>query len=224
MPEPATLLVFLAAALVLIAIPGPNLVYIATRSASEGRRSGLASALGVECGTLVHVGLAAAGLSAVLASSAVAFSAVKYLGAAYLVYLGLRALRRPPAPDAATPSAPPPAPSLRRAYRQGLLVQLLNPKVAVFFLAFLPQFIDPARGTVALQILVFGGILAVVGFAIDATYAVAAASVGRRLRARRAGAAPAGAGRAGRLATGGIYLALGVVAAVTGERRAPAGR
>jgi threonine/homoserine/homoserine lactone efflux protein len=155
MPEPATLLVFLAAALVLIAIPGPNLVYITTRSAAEGRRSGLASAAGVETGTLVHVGLAAAGLSALLASSAVAFSAVKYLGAAYLVVLG--------------------------------------------------------------------GILAVVGLAIDAAYAVAAASVGRRLRARHAAGGRAGDGRAGRLATGAIYLTLGVVAALTGERRAPAG-
>lgn len=222
MPEPATLLVFLAAAVVLIAIPGPNLLYIATRSAAEGRRSGLASAVGVETGTLVHVGLAAAGLSALLASSAVAFSAVKYLGAAYLVYLGLRALRRPAAPGS-RPGAPPPAPSLARAYRQGLLVQLLNPKVAVFFLAFLPQFIDPARGTVALQILVLGGILAVVGLAFDAAYAVAAASVGRRLRARRTGGAGAEGGRAGRLATGAIYLSLGAVAALTGERRTPAG-
>ncbi len=114
MPEPATLLVFLAAALVLIAIPGPNLLYIATRSAAEGRRSGLASALGVECGTLIHVALAAAGLSAVLASSAVVFSAVKYLGAAYLVYLGVRALLRP-GPSAADPTAPAPAVSLARA-------------------------------------------------------------------------------------------------------------
>jgi threonine/homoserine/homoserine lactone efflux protein len=222
MPEPATLLVFLAAALVLIAIPGPNLVYIATRSASEGRSSGLASALGVETGTLVHVGLATAGLSALLASSAVAFSAVKYLGAAYLILLGLRALRRPTT-HGAGPGAPPPAVSLRRAYRQGLLVQLLNPKVAIFFLAFLPQFVDPARGTVALQILVLGAILALVGLAIDAAYAVAAASVGRRVRARGVSAGRAGDGRAGRRATGAIYLTLGVVAALTGERRAPAG-
>jgi len=222
MPEPATLLVFLAAALVLIAIPGPNLLYIATRSAAEGRRAGLASALGVECGTLIHVGLAAAGLSAVLASSAVAFSAVKYLGAAYLVYLGVRALLRPASPETG-PAAPEPAVSLARAFRQGLIVQLLNPKVAIFFLAFLPQFIDPARGTVALQILVLGGILGVVGLVIDAAYAVAAASVGRRLRARRAASAGAGPGRAGRLATGAIYITLGVVAAASGERRVPAG-
>ncbi len=130
MPEPATLLVFSLAALVLVAVPGPNLIYITTRSIGEGRRAGLASALGVESGTLVHVAAAAVGLSALLASSAVAFSVVKYAGAAYLVYLGVRTLLR--AEDAGETENLPPS-SLGRAYRQGLLVQLLNPKVALFF-------------------------------------------------------------------------------------------
>ncbi len=183
MPEPATLLVFSLAALVLVAVPGPNLIYITTRSIGEGRRAGLASALGVESGTLVHVAAAAVGLSALLASSAVAFSVVKYAGAAYLVYLGVRTLLR--AEDAGETENLPPS-SLGRAYRQGLLVQLLNPKVALFFLAFLPQFLTPgaAPDVVRAQLLVFGGVFFVVALAMDIGYALAGATAGAWLRRR----------------------------------------
>ena len=141
MPAPSTLALFALAALALIAIPGPNMVYVATRSMSEGRRSGYASALGLLTGTLINVAAAAAGLSALIASSATAFNVLKYLGAAYLVYLGLRALLK--RDEAAEEGAARPV-SLARAYRQAIVVQLLNPKVALFFLAFLPQFVDPA--------------------------------------------------------------------------------
>jgi len=205
MPAPSTLALFALAALALIAIPGPNMVYVATRSMSEGRRSGLASALGLETGTIVHVCAAAAGLSALIASSAAAFNALRYLGAAYLVYLGVKALRQRATPVAA--AAPRPV-SLARAYRQAIIVQLLNPKVALFFLAFLPQFLDPERGPVAVQVLVLGAILATLGFFMDCVYAIVSAAAAGRLRGRSSG----------HTVTGGVYLLLGAAAALTGGR------
>jgi threonine/homoserine/homoserine lactone efflux protein len=206
MPEIATLMVFAVAAAALVAIPGPNLVYIGTRSLSEGRRAGFASALGVEAGTLVHVAAAAAGLSALIASSATAFTAVKYAGAAYLLYLGMRALLRreaPARPDerAATP--------LGRAFAEGLLVNVLNPKVSLFFLAFLPQFIDPAGGPMALQALVLGAVFFVVAFTMDLLYVVAAGALGDRLAGTRSL----------ERGTGVVYLALGAFAALAGGPR-----
>lgn len=212
MPDLATLLLFTATAVVLVAIPGPNLIYITTRSISEGRRAGLASALGVETGTIIHVGAAAVGLSALLASSAVAFSVIKYAGAAYLIYLGVRALLT--AGHRLESDSTWTSRSLPRAYRQGLLVQVLNPKVAIFFLALLPQFVDPANGSAATQILVLGGLLAVLGFVIDCLYALAAGAISSWLRARPR------AVRRQQYLTGGVYITLGVAAALSGERRA----
>ena len=206
MPAPSTLALFALAALALIAIPGPNMVYVATRSMSEGRRSGLASALGLETGTIIHVCAAAAGLSALIASSATAFNALRYLGAAYLVYLGIKALRD--RGGQAGTSAPKPV-SLGRAYRQAIVVQLLNPKVALFFLAFLPQFVDPEAGPVWTQILVFGAVLGALGFAMDCGYALAASSAARKLSGFRHG----------NRITGAVYIALGAAAALTGGRR-----
>ena len=204
MPAPETLGLFALAALALVAIPGPNLVYIANRALADGRRAGLASVLGVETGTLVWVCAAAAGLSALLASSAVAFDAVRYAGAAYLVYLGVRTLRARDDDDAPEPAAA----SLGRAYREALLVQLSNPKVAVFFLALLPQFVVEDRGPAATQILVLGLVLACVGVTVSSLWALAAGSLGGRLRASAA------ARRRQRRFTGGVYLALGAFAAV----------
>ncbi|MEJ7789704.1 MAG: LysE family translocator [Thermoleophilaceae bacterium] len=213
MPEPATLIVFALAALALIAVPGPNLIYIATSSISNGRRAGLVSVLGVETGTLLHVAAAAAGLSALLASSAVAFGFVKYAGAAYLVYLGIRTLLTK---DDDVVSAEPGgrrSASLGRTYRQAVVVQLLNPKVALFFLAFLPQFVDPARGSAAVQVLVLGAIVTTLGVCVSSLYGLAAGAAGGRLRAR------AGFARKQRYATGAVYLGLGAAAALTGSRR-----
>jgi threonine/homoserine/homoserine lactone efflux protein len=204
-PAPSTLALFALAALALIAIPGPNMVYVATRSMSEGRRSGFASALGLLTGTLMNVIAAAAGLSALIASSATAYDVLRYLGAAYLVFLGVKALRqRSSGEEAHTPRPV----SLARAYRQAIVVQLLNPKVALFFLAFLPQFVDPERGPVWTQVLVLGAILGSLGFLMDCTYAVAAAAAASRLRGRR------GTGKV----TGTVYLVLGAAAALTGGR------
>jgi threonine/homoserine/homoserine lactone efflux protein len=204
MPDTTTVLLFAAATLALVAIPGPNLLYIASRSVAHGPRAGCASALGVEAGTLVHIGAATVGLSALIASSATAFSALKYLGAAYLLYLGARTLisRRGAAGTPAPAAAP-----LTRAFAQGMLVNVLNPKVALFFLAFLPQFVDPDRGPVWMQVLVLGAILGAFGFAMDCLYAVVSAAAAGRLR-----------GRGGGKVTGGVYLVLGAAAALTGGR------
>ena len=204
MPETTTLMLFLAAAVALVVIPGPNLIYIATRSVTQGPRAGFASALGVEAGTLVHIGAAAAGLSALIASSATAFSVLKYLGAAYLLYLAARTLL---SRNGAEPSAPEPADApLHRAFAEGMLVNVLNPKVALFFLAFLPQFIAPARGGTAVQTLVLGAVFFAVALVMDLLYVVAAGALGRRLRGK------GGAGRRQRHVTAGIYLALGAFA------------
>ena len=209
-PEPTTLLLFAAAASVLVIIPGPNHVYIVTRAIGQGRGAGLASAFGVETGTLVHIAAAAAGLSAVVASSALAFDVVKYLGAAYLVYLGIAALRSREALDLDAAQGRRP---LRRVYADGVVVNVLNPKVALFFLSFLPQFIDPARGSVATQVVALGLVLIAIGLTSNIAYALAADALGAWLR-RRPGFA-----RGQRYVTGGIYLTLGAVAALTGDRR-----
>ncbi|HEX4356767.1 MAG TPA: LysE family translocator [Pseudonocardia sp.] len=207
-PTSTTLLLFVLAGCVLVAIPGPNHLYIITRGLSQGRAAGLASAAGVETGTLVYSAAAAAGLAALIASSALAFDAVRYLGAAYLIYLGIRTLLRYEPPRLAGPQEPVP---LRRVYAEGVLVNVLNPKVALFFVAFLPQFVDPARGPVALQIVLLGLIMASIGLLSDVAYALAAGSLGGWLNRRPAFF------RRQRYLTGGIYLALGVVAAVTGR-------
>jgi threonine/homoserine/homoserine lactone efflux protein len=208
MPEPSTLLLFAVSALALVAVPGPNLIYIVTRSIDQGRRAGVASALGVETATLVHIAAAAAGLSAALASSAAAFTTVKYAGAAYLVFLAVKAFRsrdddsgeRPPAPGG-------------RVYAEGFVLNLLNPKVALFFLAFLPQFVDPGAGSAWSQVLVLGVVLATIGLSVDLLYALAAGGLGGLVRGN-----PVLARRRRRL-TGGVYLALAAVT-LTGSRRA----
>ena len=213
MPEPSTLALFALAAAVLVAVPGPNLVYIFTRSLSEGRRAGLASVLGVETGTVLHVLAAALGLSALVASSAALLDVVRYAGAAYLVYLGVRALRGPAA-AAAAPSPGTASGSAARAYRQGVVVQVLNPKVGLFFLALMPQFVDPRVGPVAVQVVVLGLVLGTIGVTISSLYALGGSALAARGRGRGGGT-----GR-GRYITGGIYIALGVAAALTGDRRA----
>lgn len=210
MPELQTLTVFTAAALLFAVVPGPAVIYIVTRSIDQGRAAGLVSALGIATGTLVHVPAAAIGLSALLVSSATAFTAVKYLGAGYLVYLGIRKLLDRDADDL---ERAPADRSLRRVYTQGAVVAVLNPKTALFFLAFLPQFVDPARGSAALQIVVLGVLLVIVSMASDCCYALLTGTAGEWLRGRGSRFM-----RRQRLLTGGIYIALGVSAAVAGSR------
>ena len=150
LPHPSSSFLFVTAALVLLLIPGPAVFYIVGRSIGHGRSAGLVSALGISVGSLVHTAAAAVGLSALLMSSAVAFAAVKYLGAAYLIYLGIQKIRRE---EPFELSGDAPRVKLGRIFGQGIVVNVLNPKAALFFFAFLPQFVDASRGHVASQIL-----------------------------------------------------------------------
>jgi len=211
MPSVEMLAVFSAAALLFAVVPGPAVVYIVTRSVSQGRAAGVVSALGIETGNLVHVLAATLGLSAVLASSAAAYSVVKYLGAAYLVYLGVRTILNRRAADEPTRAVRRP---LRRLYGQGVVVAVLNPKTALFFLAFLPQFVEPHAASPALQVAVLGVLLTTITAVTDTCWALLAGTAGAWLRAtpRRL--------RRQRIATGGVYVGLGLVAALTGERPA----
>ena len=201
-PDSTSLWLFAVAALALLAIPGPAVLYIVVQSAEQGRRVGLASVLGVHLGTLVHVAAAAAGLSALIVTSAVAFSVVKYAGAAYLVYLGVRKLLERDAPVVHAERRE----TLRRAFVRGAVVNVLNPKTALFFLAFLPQFVDADRGGVWSQAVVLGLAFVVLGMITDSLSALAAGTVGSLLRRRR---------RAMRYGSGLVYIGLGATAALT---------
>ena len=210
MPEPTTILLFSGAALALLVVPGPSVIYIVTRGIHQGRAAAIVSVIGVTTATLVHTVFAAAGLSALLASSAVAFAIVKYAGSAYLIYLALRTWF-----DRSDERlhVPRPAADLRRVYLEGFLVNLLNPKTALFILALLPQFVDPARGAAGVQILLLGGILASLGLLSDGAYALASGSIGSWLRRRSSIAGIQ------RRVSAAIYAALGIGTALLGERR-----
>lgn len=204
MPELSTLLLFAAVSATLVAVPGPAVVYIVTRGVAQGRSAGVVSALGIEAGALVHVAAAVCGLSALVASSATAFAVVKYAGAAYLVFLGAQRLRA--RGDVAVADLPPA--SNGRLFRQGIVIQVLNPKVAVFFVAFLPQFVDPAHA-VALQVGLLGALFVAVALVIDCAWGMAAGSVGERLR----GSAPV-RNWLDRL-SGATFIGLGAAAALS---------
>ena len=184
-PDSTVVWLFCAAALALLAVPGPAVLYIVVQSAEQGRRVGLASVAGIHVGTLVHVAAATAGFSALIAASAVAFSSVKYAGAAYLVYLGMRKLLEGRAAVQLERRREP----LTRAFGRGVVVNVLNPKTALFFLAFLPQFVDPHRGGVWSQALVLG--LVFVGLGLISTRSM------RSPRERSAVSSAAGARRSG---------------------------
>lgn len=211
MPEASTFGLFLLASLALTVTPGPAVLYIVARSVDGGLRAGLASVLGVGVGGLVHITAATIGLSALLASSAVAFSAVKWLGAAYLVWLGLQRLLARDETDAPVTVE---SARLPRIFFQAVIVDVLNPKVALFFLAFLPQFVDPARGAAWVQILVFGAAFVAVALFTDGLYALISSKAGGWLRRRNESA---GFRRGQRYVSGGVYLALGAATAVSGS-------
>jgi threonine/homoserine/homoserine lactone efflux protein len=201
-PDSTSVWLFCLAALALLAIPGPAVLYIVVQSAEQGRKVGLASVGGVHLGSLVHVAAATAGLSALIVASALAFNVVKYAGAAYLVYLGIRKLLERDA-DVAVPVERRSA--LQRAFVRGAVVNVLNPKTALFFLAFLPQFVDTDRGGVWSQVLVLGLTFILLGLVSDSLYALAAGTVGSLLRRKRTVV---------RHVSGGVYVALGVIAAL----------
>jgi threonine/homoserine/homoserine lactone efflux protein len=201
---------FLLAGLVLLITPGPAVLYIVARSMDQGRRAGLVSVLSIEAGNMVHVLAATLGLSAILLSSATAFAVVKYLGAAYLIFLGVRRLltRETPKTEVAVEQR-----SYRRIFTQGVVVAILNPKTALFFFAFLPQFVDPAAGSVAVQLFILGTILVLMAVVTDSLYALTAGTVGRYLKN-----APAFL-KAERYVVGSVYIGLGVTAALSGQRK-----
>jgi threonine/homoserine/homoserine lactone efflux protein len=191
--------------------PGPAVLYVVTRSIEMGRAGGIASCAGITTGTVVHISLATAGLSSLVLASRVAFDAVKYVGAAYLVFLGVRRLLS----RAGEAEVAEPAPrTLRRAYTQGIVVNLTNPKTIVFIFAFVPQFVDPHAGHVWLQVLVLGLSFAGLGFLSDSMYAAIAGSVADRLRGS------AGIARFERWFGGSVLVGLGIVAAAWTPHRA----
>ncbi len=205
----SSLLLFVTGAAILLVIPGPAVFYIVSRSVGHGRAAGLVSAMGIAAGTLFHLAAATLGLSALLASSALAFQFVKYLGAAYLVYLGIRVLRSDVtlALEAANGER-----QLAHIFGHGVLVNLLNPKTALFFLAFLPQFVEPARGHAALQIFQLGVLFALMGWCSDSMWALLAGTVAERIRGS------VRLRRTQRNLSGGALIALGLATAFSGVR------
>jgi threonine/homoserine/homoserine lactone efflux protein len=205
----SSLVLFVTGAAILLVIPGPAVTYVVSRSIGHGRAAGLVSVMGIAVGTLFHVVAAALGLSALLASSALAFQFVKYLGAAYLIYLGVKTLLRD---DAQMLEATSGERRLVRIFGQGVLVNLLNPKTALFFLAFLPQFVDTMRGHVTLQILQLGVLFALMGWCSDSVWAVVAGTVAERIRGSLR------LRRIQRNVSGGGLIALGLASAFSGAR------
>lgn len=210
MPDPSIILIFAAATMALLIVPGPAVVYIVTRSVAQGRTAGLLSVLGIHVGSVVHVLAAAIGVSAALAASPTAFTVVQYLGAAYLVYLGVQKLRQRSHDEQ---HVQPAIESNARLFGQGVLVNVLNPKTAVFFLAFIPQFVDADRGLVPVQIVILGLGFILLGILSDGSYALLASILSGRLRGT------ATARRVLDKSSGVIYLLLAVVAVVLGTNR-----
>jgi threonine/homoserine/homoserine lactone efflux protein len=209
-PEAKTLVAFGAAAYVFALFPGPAVLYIVTRSIEQGRLAGVVSVTGIATGNLVHVVAATLGLSALLMSSAAAFTIVKYAGAAYLIYLGIREILKRDKEDRGNGAAQ--HRGLSHLYGQGVLVATLNPKTALFFLAFLPQFVDPSRGPVTAQIALLGVLLVVITALSDTSYALLSGTVGNWFRGN------ARIARKRRVFSGTMYIGLGFSAALTGSR------
>ncbi len=207
-----TLVAFSAAALILLIIPGPGVMYIVTRSATQGRRAGVVSVFGIHLGSVVHIVAAMIGLSAVLAASATAFTIVKFVGASYLVWLGIQSIRS--YRSASTSDDPPVVElrSLRRVFTDGVILNVLNPKVAIFFLSFVPQFVDSATTSPARDVALLGAVFIVLGVVSDSVYAIAGGWIGNRLRN-----SPHLQRRKDVLA-GTTYIGLGAMTAFSGSR------
>ena len=202
-PSVDSLLAFGLASVVLLLIPGPAVTYIVNRSVSDGRSIAFASVAGLELGNFVHVIAATVGLSAVLAASATAFTVVKWLGALYLIGIGIKTLWTKPKPLIGESARL----SYRRAFTQGVIVNILNPKVALFFLSFLPQFIDTGRGPAWSQALVLGSLFTALGIVMDGTWALLASAVRELLLRGRALA------WIRRWFSGSMFIGLGLIAA-----------
>ncbi|MEZ5232655.1 MAG: LysE family translocator [Acidimicrobiales bacterium] len=210
MPSWSTLSAFAAATIVLLLIPGPAVLYTLNRSIADGRRVGLAAVAGLELGDLIQATAAALGLSAVLATSAAAFSVVKWAGAAYLIVTGLRTLRRAPsAIEADQPSM-----TARRAFRQGVIVNALNPKTALFFLSIFPQFVDTSAAHAVAQSIVLGALFVVLATVFNSAYSLTASALRHLLLRGRA------LGFVRRYVSGSFFIGLGVLAAGAGRAHA----
>jgi threonine/homoserine/homoserine lactone efflux protein len=210
MIEFSQLYLFLGATLALLLVPGPAVLYITARSANQGRLAGLVSVLAIETANFLQAVAATLGLSAILLSSALAFDVVKYLGAAYLIYLGIRKLL---IREEETENGDVKPESLSRIYWQGFMINLLNPKTALFYFAFLPQFVDPAKGNVTLQTLFLGAIFVGMAFITDSMYALLASSLSERLRGNRQYQ------KGQRYFAGLVYVGLGITTALTGSKK-----
>jgi threonine/homoserine/homoserine lactone efflux protein len=208
MLDPVRFPLFILASLSLLLIPGPAVLYIVTRSIDQGRLAGVVSVLGIEVGGLFHVAAAALGISAILVSSALAFSIVKYLGAAYLIYLGVRKLltKNKLTENLSTEPA-----SLRHIFSQGVVVNVLNPKTALFFFAFLPQFVNSSKGSVPLQMLLLGGTFIALATVTDGLYAILSGTFSHWLKGSLQFL------RFQRYFAGTIYIGLGLVTALSGS-------
>jgi len=209
MIDPSKLTFFIAAALALLLVPGPAVLYITARSANQGRVAGLVSVFAIETANFIQAVAAALGLSALLLSSALAFDVVKYLGAAYLIYIGIRKLMVPDNGSGEEIKQE----SLSRIYWQGFVINLLNPKTALFFFAFLPQFVDPAKGNVIAQNLLLGAIFVGMAIVTDSIYALVASSLAEKLRGTQRFQT------GGRYFAGLVYVGLGITTALTGTRK-----
>lgn len=209
LPEAPLVAGFVVASLVLALTPGPGVLYIVARCVSQGRRAGIASLAGVAGGNLANALAAALGLAALMAVVPAAFTVVQWAGAAYLVWLGVQALRHTVAPGAAPETAPQ---ALRTVFRDGFVVALLNPKTTLFFAAFLPQFVSPDGGSPALQSVLLGALFVAIAAATDLGYVFASTLLVPRLARLR------GASAAGRYLSAGTYFGLGIFAVVSGSR------
>ena len=210
MIEPSQLTLFFGATLALLLVPGPAVLYITARSANQGRVAGLVSVLAIETANFLQAVAATLGLSAILLSSALAFDVVKYLGAAYLIYLGIRKLfiSEQGAGDRELRTE-----SLSRIYWQGLVINLLNPKTALFFFAFLPQFVNPGKGSVTAQTLLLGVMFVGLAIVTDSFYALLASSLADRLRGSQRFQ------KGQRYFAGLVYVGLGITTALTGSKK-----
>ncbi|MDM8518586.1 LysE family translocator [Anaerolineales bacterium HSG6] len=208
--DTASLIIFITAALALLLAPGPAVLYIVARSLEQGRMAGIVSAFGIALGAVVHVIFAALGLSALLLKSALAFSLVKYMGAAYLIYIGIQTLRKKTELNEVTEIE---TMSYSRIFTQGFIVNLLNPKTALFFLAFLPQFVSVERGVVAIQIILLGTIFVGLAIVSDSLYALIAGTARHLLVGNIAVA------RSQKYMSGSIYILLGLTTALSGNSK-----
>ena len=199
------MIAFAIASLALLVIPGPAVLYVINRSISDGRSTALAAVAGLEIGNFMHVIAATVGLSAVIAASATAFGVVKWIGAGYLIYIGLRTVSRKPASFNQEQKSLP----RRKSFTQGIVVNTFNPKVALFFLSFLPQFIDTEKGSAALQSLILGSLFVVIGLCTDGLYAFLASAL--RSTLLRGKSLPF----VQRYVAGSVFVLLGVIAAST---------